>query len=200
MIGVGSVYGAASPNYYPWNTSLLWYALCWCIMYLPFLVTDLYYAYRDTSCVDLYSGWIGMTLSAWLQADGWVMLAFLILFITIGALAIPYPEWQCLYVLWENLHVIFILWRLAWLIVGSVMFWGNYNKTPFCATNVSRYMWANLIIGYVWLFVELILAFAYIRPIPHAVPVPIASPTPVGPVVMPTTLASSAVLYPAKRY
>lgn len=79
------------------------------------------------------------------------------------------------------------------------MFWGGYNRTPFCARNVSRYMWANLIIGYVWLFVELILAFAYIRPIPQAVPVPIRTATPNGPLVMPTTLASSTVLLP-KRY
>ena len=91
MIGVSSVYGAVTPNYYPYNTFLLWYALCWCIMYIPFLVTDLYYAYRDTSCVDLKAGNIDFTLSSWLQADGWVMLGFLIAFVTIGALAIPYP-------------------------------------------------------------------------------------------------------------
>ena len=100
MIGATSIYGGVSPNYFPWNTFLLWYALCWVIMYLPFLVTDLYYAYRDTSCVDFHYGTIDMTLSAWMQVDGWVMLAFLIVFVLLGALAIPYPEWQCLYVLW----------------------------------------------------------------------------------------------------
>lgn len=199
MIGAGSVYGAVSPNYYPWNTFLLWYALCWVIMFLPFLVTDLYYAYRDTSCVDLHAGSIDMTLSTWLQVDGWVILGFLIVFVLIGALAIPYPEWQCLYVLWENLHIIFILWRLSWLVVGAVMFWGAYNPSGFCQRNISRYMWANLIIGFVWLFVELILAFAYIRPIPQPVPVPVAA-TPSGPQIMPTTLASSAILYPARNY
>ena len=88
---------------------------------------------------------------------------------------------------------------MAWLIVGSVMFWGGYNKTPFCQGNISRYMWANLIIGFVWLFVELVLAFAYVRPFPQPIPVPISTATPSGPLVMPTTLASSAVLYP-KRY
>jgi hypothetical protein len=168
-------------------------------MFLPFLVTDLYYAYRDTSCVDLHAGSIDMTLSTWLQVDGWVILGFLIVFVLIGALAIPYPEWQCLYVLWENLHIIFILWRLSWLVVGAVMFWGAYNPSGFCQRNISRYMWANLIIGFVWLFVELILAFAYIRPIPQPVPVPVAA-TPSGPQIMPTTLASSAILYPARNY
>jgi hypothetical protein len=79
------------------------------------------------------------------------------------------------------------------------MFWSGYNKTSFCARNISRYMWANLIIGYVWLFVELILAFAYVRPIPQAISMPISIATPNVPLVMPTTLASSTELFP-KRY
>jgi hypothetical protein len=36
----------------------------------------------------------------------------------------------------------------------------------------GKYMWANLIIGYVWLFVELVLAFAYPRPVPYPVSIP----------------------------
>ena len=194
MIGASTYYGAVTPNYFPWNTFLLWYTLCWCIMFIPFLVTDLFYAYRDTSCVNLNVGSIDVTLSVWLQVDGWVILGFLVIFVLIGILAIPYPEWVCLYSLWENLHVIFILWRLSWLVVGSVIWWANYNKTGLCAKNVSRYLWADLIIGFVWLFVELILAFAYIRPVPQPVPVPVAA-TPTGPVVVPT-MTSSAVIYP----
>ena len=43
-------------------------------------------------------------------------------------------------------------------------------------------MWANLIIGFVWLFVELILAFAYPRPVPYPVSVPVGPVGPVGPI------------------
>lgn len=155
MIGTGNVYGTVSPNYYPWNTFLFWYSICFWIMFLPFLVADLYYAYRDTSCVFLNTtaGNIDLNLRTWLQVDAYVILGFIVIFFIIGILAIPYPEWQCLYVLWENLHVIFILWRLAWLIVGAVMFWGGINKTGLCQQSVRRYMYANLIIGFIWLFV-----------------------------------------------
>lgn len=167
MIGAGSVYGQVAPNYFPWNTFLFWYALCWFIMFTPFLVTDLYYAYKDTSCVDFFSGNIDITLKVWLQADGYVMVGFLVIFLTFGVLAIAYPALQCLYVLWEILHMIFILWRLSWLIVGSVMFWGGFHPSGLCQTNINRYMWANLIIGFVWLFIELILAFAYVPSSPQ---------------------------------
>ena len=200
MIGTASVYGPVAPNYFPWNTMLLWYAICWFIMFVPFLITDLFYAYRDTSCVNTpASASIGLTLSTWLQVDGWIILGFLVIFILLGVLAIPYPAWQCVYVLWENLHVLFILWRMSWLIVGAVLWWRDYNPLNFCQSSVRKYMWANLIIGFVWLFVELVLAFAYVRPIARAIPVPVAG-TPTGPVIVPTTLASSAVLRPGIRY
>ena len=201
MLGASRSYGGIAPNYFPWNTLLLGLALCWCIMFIPFLVTDLYYAYRDTSCVQLDVGSIDVTLSAWLQVDGWIILAFLLAFVTIGILALCFPGMMCLYGVWEAMHVIFILWRLTWLIVGSIIFWGNYNKTGLCQTNVSRYIWAMLIIGFIWLFVELLLAFAYVRPVPQPVPVPVAA-TPTGPIVAPTNLTnttSSAFLYP-RRY
>ena len=79
------------------------------------------------------------------------------------------------------------------------MFWRGFHPSGLCDRNVNRYMWANLIIGYVWLFVELVLAFAYVRPIAQPVPVPVAA-TPTGPIVVPTTLASSAILQPGRRY
>jgi hypothetical protein len=46
-------------------------------------------------------------------------------------------------------------------------------------------MWANLIIGYIWLFVELILAFAYPRPVPYPMAVPAATGLGTGAIVNP---------------
>lgn len=197
MIGASNIYGAVTPNYYPWNSFLFWYSICWWIMFFPFLIADLIFAYRDTSCaqVPTTAGNIDLTLRTWLQVDGYIILGFGIMFLLIGIFAMPYPEWQCLYVLWENLHVIFILWRLSWLIIGAIMFWADLNKSGLCHYKISRYMWANLIIGFVWLFVELVLAFAYVKPIPQPVPVPVTS-TPTGPVVAPLAIGTSTVLRP----
>jgi hypothetical protein len=53
MLGASTVYGGIRPNYYPWNIFLFWYAICFLIMFLPFLVCDLYYAYQGHNCVTL---------------------------------------------------------------------------------------------------------------------------------------------------
>ena len=74
---------------------------------------------------------------------------------------------------------------MAWLIVGSVIFWKGLNSTGLCHKSVGRYMWANLIIGYIWLFVELILAFAYPRPVPYPIQVPAATGLATGALVKP---------------
>ena len=138
---IGPVFSPPPEPYaYPYNTILLCFAFCWTIMYLPFGISDLYFAYRDTSCVHLIDGNIDMTLGTYLQVDGWVIIGFLILFVIIGALAVYYPEKNCLYVMWENFHLLFILWRLSWLIIGAIMFWAStgFLNTTICDTKISR--------------------------------------------------------------
>ena len=173
-------YGGVRPNYYPWNTFLFWFAICFFIMFFPFLVCDLYYAYHDLSCVRYrpppYSRGVHMSLRQWLQVDGYIILGFIIIFLILGIIAWCSPELACVYGWWEGLHVFFIIWRMTWLIVGSVIFWKGLNSHGLCHRSVGRYMWANLIIGYIWLFVELILAFAYPRPVPYPVSVPVGGP------------------------
>ena len=187
MIAGSTVYGGVRPNYYPWNTFLFWYALCFFIIFFPFLVCNLYYAYHDISCVDFrpppFANGIKMSLAQWFQVDAYIMLGFIVFFFLIGIVAWCSPELACSYGLWEGLHVFYIIWRMAWLIVGSVLFWKGLRGL--CFNNVRRYTYAMLIIGYVWLFVELFLAFGYPRPVPYPVAVPVG-----------TGLRSSAVLAP----
>jgi hypothetical protein len=172
-------YGGVRPNYYPWNTFLFWYAICFFIMFFPFLVCDLYYAYHDVTCAPtkpLPASSINMSLKQWLQVDGYIILGFIIIFLILGLIAWCSPELVCTYGWWEGLHVFFIIWRLTWLIVGAVIFWKGLNSVGACGRAIGRYMWANLIIGFIWLFVELILAFAYPRPVPYPVSVPVGAP------------------------
>jgi hypothetical protein len=164
-------------------------------MFFPFLVCDLYYAYQGTQpCVsiDPPGSAIDMTLKQWFQVDGYIILGFIIIFLVLGIIACCYPQLSCVYGWWEGLHVFFIIWRLTWLIIGSVLFWAGINPYTACRST-GKYMWANLIIGYVWLFVELILAFAYPRPVPYPVSVPVAGPTP-GPMIGGGYRPASAVL------
>lgn len=166
------------PNYSPWNQFLLYYALCFFVMFFPFLVCDLYYAYNDATCVGMFPvGTDGLRVSFknWLQVDGYIILGFIVIFLILGVIACCSPQALWVYGLWEGLHMIFILWRLAWLIVGAIMFWHGFAPADVCHVGIARYMWANLIIGFIWLFVELLLAFLYPRSVPIAAPLPIAT-------------------------
>jgi hypothetical protein len=196
MLGASTVYGGPGINYSPWNQFLLWYAICFFIMFFPFLVCDLYYAYRGAErvCVtmDPPGSAINMTLKQWFQVDGYIILGFIIIFLILGIIACCSPQLACVYGWWEGLHVFFILWRLTWLIVGSVLFWAGLNPHTPCGA-AGKFMWANLIIGYVWLFVELVLAFAYPRPVPYPVSVPVGGVTP-GPIIGGGFRPASAVL------
>ena len=168
----GNIYANSGPNYYPWNFCLLFYVFCWGIMHLPFAVADLYYAYRDTSCIYLKHDNIMVSFYVWFQADGYAIIGFFILFLFVATLGIPYPESECLYIFWQLFQMIFILWRIAWLVIGGVMFWGKINLTGACQFGISRYLWVVLIIGYTWALLSFFFAFGFIRPKSFAVLVP----------------------------
>jgi hypothetical protein len=68
---------------------------------------------------------------------------------------------------------------MCWLIVGSIIFWKGLKGR--CQGATRKYLWANLIIGYIWLFVELVLAFAYPRPVSYPITTSVGGfgPTPI---------------------
>ena len=164
---------------------LFLYAMCFFIMFVPFIVASLYYAYNDVSCSMItgdfwgFAKGINFDLRKWLQIDAYIALGFLIIFLILGGLAWCLNGRPCVYGFWEGLHVLFFVWRLVWLIVGAVLFWKDINPTGFCARPFANYMKAMLIIGFVWFFVQIFLAFGYPRAIPvPSHPLPIVSPNP----------------------
>ena len=186
------------PNYAPWNQFLFWFAICFLIMFLPFLVVDLYYAYRDNTCVNIFPPGtsIQITLKNWLQVDGYIILGFIVIFLILGIIAWCAPEALWVYGLWEGLHIIFILWRMTWLIIGAIMFWKGYAPNNSCFVGLARYMWSMLILGFVLLFVELLLAFLYPRSAPIPSPIPTPVPLVSTPVVTPVVTPAPIVSYP----
>ena len=44
--------------------------------------------------------------------------------------------------------VLYSLFNLGWLIAGAVMFWGNLNDTGLCDSQLTGYMFAVLILGF----------------------------------------------------
>jgi hypothetical protein len=90
-----TVYGGPRVNTTPWNSFLLTYALCFFIMFFPFLVCDLYYAYHGpANCIHPDPSPIvnlQMSLNQWLQIDGYIILGFIVFFLILGILACCTP-------------------------------------------------------------------------------------------------------------
>ena len=102
----------------------------------------------------------------------------------------------CSYIFWTIGRVIFLCWRLAWLIVGSVLFWKHLLPGNFCDNDpaVKGYMWANLIIGFIQILLSIIF-FIWYRPEPFLVPQPVLMPA--APTRMMTTVRSQ---FPGQGY
>lgn len=130
------------------------------IVGIPFAVGDLYYAHRDFTCVwiPISNAHINFPLRRWLLADGGVLIALLVLLLIFGIVMCCCPiGCECLWWFRNILGFLFAIWRLAWLIVGAVMFWGFLYKKNYCGVAVSRFMWANLIVGFIHSFFYFIL-------------------------------------------
>lgn len=122
---------------------------------VPFGVCDLYYSFKDFSCVwtpiERYA--IRFPLQTWLRVDGGVLLGMSALILLLGIIVSCNPlNGSGLFWFHNTLGFIFALFRLAWLIIGSIMFWGYLNKYHLCDNPVKIYMWVNLIAGFVHSF------------------------------------------------
>ena len=118
---------------------------------IPFIVGDLYFAYRDYSCshLPIENTHIAIDLGAWLKVSGYTNLAYIILPILSYYLA-GVPRLLAGYLIFAVLYTLF---RFAWLIVGSVMFWGYLWKWRMCADSLGTYMWVNLIYGMIMVLI-----------------------------------------------
>lgn len=129
---------------------------------IPFIVAGLYYASHETNvCLTTTYPNLDVPFFTWLRLDSWVLIGFAIsAILSIFQLCFCIATY-CSYVMWLISKILYVLWRLAWLIVGAVMFWKNINPNNICGNAISRYMWANLIIGFVQVLVTLIFIIVY---------------------------------------
>lgn len=121
------------------------------VVNLSFIVPDLIYAYSGDVCVTAISGGISFNISTWLQVDAYMriaMVTLLILVALVGCCCASGLGGCAVFVICFML--IYSLFSLAWTIVGSVLFWGNINPLGICSGPVQSYMYALLIITYVF--------------------------------------------------
>ena len=102
------------------------------------LFLDLYFAYKSKSCQH-HSTNLNMTLSTWLQVDGFVYISKVVVILLINRN-------------WERERVFrfprpFPLFFVIWTIIGCVMFWDELDRYNICAPGVTKYMYSKLIIS-----------------------------------------------------
>jgi hypothetical protein len=126
-------------------------------MLTPLVITSLYYAFTDNSCVHQNARNMYINIFTYLIVDS-----------VLGVAAILLWTFACVYssgIFWKKNNLTYctstiIFWigaifRLAWTIVGSVLFWERITNRE-CNNQMYEYMCANIIIRYVTVFIVLI--------------------------------------------
>jgi hypothetical protein len=118
------------------------------LLELPLTVCDLYYAYNDDSCVSSPVDRISVNLKEYLIVSGLLLVCFQFIIISI---VILYNENSKGFLLaFGTILFVFIsIFNTTWNIIGGVIFW-SYMDNSICSNNVFNYVFASLIIKYVF--------------------------------------------------
>ena len=138
-------------------TTVLFCLFCFITIFmLPFIVCDLYFSYNNTSaCLDqqLQNYSISFTLRTWLQVEGYGNLAVLVAFLLAALASLISAEFGGVLLICTICGLVFYsIFRLAWLIIGAIMFWGQLYPAGTCDRTISDYMFALLIISFIGVF------------------------------------------------
>lgn len=117
------------------------------------IIADLMFAFIDDICVKLDAEGIAFTLRTWLLVDAFtrIFATFVVACICYGSNRIEMEmrlneEYQ------TNLLIrfltLFILFNLAWLIVGSILFWARIYPRGQCDRPIELYMVIMLAVSY----------------------------------------------------
>jgi hypothetical protein len=119
------------------------------IISLPFITSDIYYAYNDHSCVKEYPNKININLKMYLLLSGYMLLSKII-FVIFGIFSVSYRYSDFINVsvliLFGLLMVVYELFNVIWNIIGAIIFWGDIYKNNNCNNDVSTYIFVSLII------------------------------------------------------
>ena len=110
---------------------------------LPFVIVDLYFAYNDKSCVNLYPNKLKISLSIYLQVNSYMMIMFMIIQTLVIFKKINIYKYN------EIIQTIFILlifvFRIVicgWNIIGALIFWGYVAEKGDCSVIIYNYLFA----------------------------------------------------------
>ena len=119
------------------------------IISIPFIICDLYFAYNDDSCIEIYPKYIiFMNMKAYLLISGYY---------TIGFMCVIICNLQFLSIENKNSNVIFMsilsviinvskVFLIIWNTIGAFIFWGTLYHLEKCKTIVYNYFFVSLVI------------------------------------------------------
>lgn len=137
-----------------WGFKLCIYLIIIFIMFIifPFAFCDLYWAYRDNSCVHNLAGKLSINLYDYLLVSGWMSIG-IILMLILGILCMS----PIIMFSFGIIGMFIALFSFCWNIIGGVIFWA-YMDNSTCSSSVFNYVFASLIIKYVFMLFSLCLS------------------------------------------
>jgi hypothetical protein len=114
------------------------------LIYLPFIVCDLYFSYTHISCQDIVIPHMDLTIGTWLKVNGYLLIPML--FVPLFVIFIDEKN-KCATLSFWIISILTRIFFLSWLIVGSILFWHDIEPMGKCDKSVDSYIWARLIMG-----------------------------------------------------
>ena len=130
--------------------------LCLCLtiifIVLPMSFCDLYFGYNDNSCVSNPVNNIEVNLYYFLIVSGWMSIGMILIYIIGIILLDPLTTTiMCFIGLFTS------LFSFCWNIIGGVIFY-SYMDNSTCSHNVFDYVFASLVIKYVFALFGMIMS------------------------------------------
>lgn len=144
------------------HSTILVFDIILFVLTFPFVVTSYHYSTHEPSCVWMRGSLIKVTLREWMLIDATVVLSFVVMLTLASLMYLITPRCLCFHSVHFYLAIALWLFRVAWLVVGGILFWKDLNKQ--CEGGYSKYMTGNLIIGYIYSVLYFIAGCLFPRP------------------------------------
>lgn len=123
------------------------------VIYLGFIVCDIYYALNDHSCVNQNVPRINLNLKTFLLVRGFALLGLIfnvmiILCIISNSFIQSYTCIKFFIGIQLSIIVFTCLFLLAWNVIGAIIFWG-YMDTSKCSDPIYNYTFVSLVIVFI---------------------------------------------------
>lgn len=102
-------------------------------------------------------------MAVWLQVRAYTSLGFIIILLVLAIIDIVRRTARWPRLAFSIFLIIALLFQLAWLIVGAIMFWGYLWPASICIDSVNNYLWASLILMFLIWIVGIALAMMLCR-------------------------------------